>query len=137
MIIDLHKFIAEERPYWRELEQVLDKVEKRPELRMSLSQLERFHYLYQRASADLAKFKTFSAEPNTRVYLESLVARAFGEIHETREKPYRLAPLHWFFSTFPQTFRRHIQAFWICLTALLVGGVFGGFVIVTDPAAKP
>ena len=136
MIINLQKFIAGERPYWRELEQVLDKVEKRPELKLSLSQLERFHYLYQRASADLAKFKTFSAEPNTRGYLESLVARAFGEIHETREKPYRLAPLHWFFSTFPQTFRRHIQAFWICLAVLLVGGVFGGFVIVTDPAAK-
>ena len=136
MIIDLQKFIAEERSYWRELEQVLDKVGKRPELRLSLAQLERFHYLYQRASGDLAKFKTFAAEPNTRAYLESLVARAFGEIHETRQKPHRLAPLHWFFTTFPQTFRRHIQAFWICLAAMLVGGVFGGFVIVTNPDAK-
>lgn len=136
MIIDLQKFIAEERIYWRELEQVLGNVEKRPELKLSLSQLQRFHYLYQRASADLAKFKTFAAEPNIRGYLESLVARAFGEIHETRLKPHRLAPLHWFFSTFPQTFRRHIRAFWICLAAMLVGGVFGGFVIVTDPDAK-
>jgi uncharacterized membrane protein SpoIIM required for sporulation len=136
MIIDLQKFIVEEKPYWRELEQVLNKVGKRPELKLSLAQLERFHYLYQRASGDLAKFKTFAAEPNTRAYLESLVARAFGEIHETRQKPHRLAPLHWFFATFPQTFRRHIQAFWICLAAMLVGGVFGGFVIVTDPDAK-
>jgi uncharacterized membrane protein SpoIIM required for sporulation len=136
MIIDIQKFITEERPYWRELEQVLDKIERRPELKMSLPQLERFHYLYQRTSADLAKFKTFAAEPNTRAYLESLVAMAFGEIHESREKPYRLAPLHWFFVTFPQTFRRHIQAFWICLAAMLVGAVFGGFVIVTDPDSK-
>ena len=136
MIIDLQKFITEERLFWRELEQVLNNVEKRPEVKFSLSQLERFHYLYQRASADLAKFKTFSAEPNTRVYLESLVARAFGEIHETRQKPHRLAPVHWFFSTFPQTFRRHINAFWICLAAMLVGGAFGGFVIATDPDAK-
>ncbi len=59
MIINLQKFIAGERPYWRELEQVLDKVEKRPELKLSLSQLERFHYLYQRASADLAKIQDF------------------------------------------------------------------------------
>jgi len=136
MIIDLQKFITEERPFWSELEAVLEKLEKRPELRLSLSRLERFHYLYQRASGDLAKIKTFSAEPNTRVYLESLVARAFGEIHETREKPHRLAPLHWFFSTFPQTFRKHVRAFWICLAAMLVGGAFGGFVIVVDPASK-
>jgi hypothetical protein len=136
MIIDLQKFIAEERPFWSELEAVLVKLEKRPELRLSLSRLERFHYLYQRTSGDLAKIKTFSAEPNTRVYLESLVARTFGEIHGSPEKPHRLAPLHWFFSTFPQTFRKHLRAFWICLAAMLVGGAFGGFVIVVDPAAK-
>jgi uncharacterized membrane protein SpoIIM required for sporulation len=136
MLIDLQKFIMEERPLWRELEGVLDKLEKRPELRLTLVQVERFHYLYQRAAADLAKMKTFSAEPNTRSYLESMVARAFGEIHETREKPHRLAPLHWFFATFPQTFRRHIKAFWICLAAMLAGSIFGGFVLVADPDSK-
>ena len=136
MLIDLQKFISEERPFWRELEKVLDKLAKRSELKMTLAQLERFHYLYQRASADLAKIKTFSAEPSTRAYLESMVARAFGEIHETREKPHRLALLHWFFTTFPQTFRRHLKAFWVCLAAMLVGGLFGGFVLMTDPDAK-
>ena len=136
MIIDLQKFIKEERVYWSELESVLDRLEKRPELKLSLSRVERFHYLYQRTSGDLAKIKTFASEPNTLAFLESLVARAFGEIHETREKPHRLAPLHWFFSTFPQTFRRHVRAFWICLVAMLVGSVFGGFVLLADPASK-
>jgi uncharacterized membrane protein SpoIIM required for sporulation len=136
MIINLQKFIEEERSYWSELESVLDKLEKRPELKLSLSSLERFHYLYQRTSGDLAKIQTFASEPNTRAFLESLVARAFGEIHETRKKPHRLAPLHWFFNTFPQTFRKHIRAFWICLAAMLAGGAFGGFVMMVDPAAK-
>ena len=136
MIIDLQKFITEERPLWNELESTLEKLEKRAEFKLSLPQLVRFHYLYQRASGGLAKIKTFSAEPNTRVYLESLVARAFGEIHEGPEKPHRLAPLHWFFSTFPQTFRKHVRAFWICLAAMLVGGAFGAFVIVVDPTVK-
>ncbi len=136
MIIDLQKFITEERPYWIELEAALDRLEKKPELRLTLAQLERFHYLYQRASADLAKITTFSAEPNTRLYLESLVGRAFGEIHETREKPHRLRPIHWFFSTFPQTFRRHIRAFWISLLAIMVGAAFGGFTIIVDSSTK-
>ena len=136
MIIDLQKFIVEERPFWSELEGVLNKLETRPELRLTLAQLERFHFLYQRASADLAKIKTFSAEASTRAYLEAMVARAFGEIHETRKKPHRLAPLHWFFTTFPQTFRRQIKAFWICLAAMLVGALFGGFVLVADPDSK-
>jgi uncharacterized membrane protein SpoIIM required for sporulation len=136
MIIDLQKFIEEERPYWSELESVLDKLEKRPELKLGLTSLERFHYLYQRTSGDLAKIKTFASEPNTLALLESLVARAFGEIHEARGKPHRLAPLHWFFSVFPQTFRRHVRAFWLCLAAMLVGGIFGGFVLIVDPDSK-
>jgi uncharacterized membrane protein SpoIIM required for sporulation len=136
MIIDLQKFITEERSYWLELEAVLDRLEKKPEYRLKLEHLERFHYLYQRASADLAKISTFSAEPNTRLYLESLVGRAFGEIHETREKPHRLRPLHWFFTTFPQTFRRHIRAFWISLTAIIVGAAFGGFTVIVDSSTK-
>jgi uncharacterized membrane protein SpoIIM required for sporulation len=136
MIIDLQKFITEERPYWSELEAILDKLEKKPEVKLELKHLERFHYLYQRASADLAKISTFSAEPNTRLYLESLLARAFGEIHETREKPHRLKPLHWFFNTFPQTFRKHIRAFWISLIAMMVGAAFGSFIIMVDSSTK-
>jgi uncharacterized membrane protein SpoIIM required for sporulation len=136
MIIDLQKFITNERPYWSELEAVLDRLEKKPVYKLTLGHLERFHYLYQRASADLAKISTFSAEPNTRHYLESLVGRAFGEIHETREKPHRLKPLHWFFSTFPQTFRKHIRAFWISLLAIGVGAAFGGFTIIVDSSTK-
>ncbi len=136
MIIELQKFITEERPYWSELEGVLDRLEKRPEAKLPLGALERFHYLYQRTSADLAKIATFSAEPNTRLYLESLVSRAFGEIHETREKPHRLKPVQWFFNTFPQTFRRHLRAFWISLIAILAGAAFGGFTLVVDSNTK-
>jgi len=136
MIIDLQKFIRQERPFWRELESILDRLEKRSELKLRLSELERFHYLYQRASGGLARINTFASEPNTRDYLESLVARAFGEIHESREKPHRLTPLNWFFGTFPQTFRKHLRAFWICLATMLAGAAFGGFVLLVEPAAK-
>ncbi|UCF91362.1 MAG: stage II sporulation protein M [Desulfobacterales bacterium] len=136
MIIDLQRFITEERRYWAELEAVLNELERKPAHKLDLPRLERFHYLYQRASADLAKLMTFSAEPNTRFYLEALVGRTYGEIHETRAKPHRLAPLHWFFVTFPRTFRKHLRAFGVCLAAMLLGGAFGAFVITADPAAK-
>ena len=136
MIIDLQKFITEGRPHWAELESELDKLEKKPEYRLTLSQVERFHYLYQRTSADLAKIKTFSAEPNTRLYLESLVGRAFSEIHETRDKRSRFSFLNWFFVTFPGTFRKHIRAFWICLAVMAIGSGFGCYVVLADAETK-
>ena len=111
---------------WDELRKLLDSMAKEPHFRMDLKKTRRFHYLYQRASADLAKIMTFSSEPEIRRHLESLVERAYGEIHETRAKPHRLAPFHWFFHTFPQTFRRHVRVFWLCLAIMLLGSVFGG-----------
>jgi len=136
VIIDLKKFITKEKHYWTELEDVLDDLENDPDRKVDLEQIKRFHYLYQRASADLGKIITFSTEKQTRQYLESLVGRAYGEIHETRERPHRFAPLHWFFYTFPRTFRIHVRAFYLSLAIMLVGSVFGGFAITFDPDAK-
>jgi uncharacterized membrane protein SpoIIM required for sporulation len=103
---------------------------------MDLVRIKRFHYLYQRASTDLVKIRTFSSEPEIRRYLESLVGRAFAEIHETRDKPHRLAPVTWFFQTFPGAFRRHIRAFALSLAIMLVGCAFGGGAVSLDPQAK-
>ena len=136
MIIDLHKFAASERPYWTELETALSRLEAQPHRRLPLDEVRRFHYLYERTSADLGKIMTFSAEPETRRYLEHLVARAYGEIQETREKPHRLAPLDWFFHTLPQTFRRHVRAFWLAVAISVAGAAFGGFAVAFDPDAK-
>jgi uncharacterized membrane protein SpoIIM required for sporulation len=136
VIIDLPKFLATERPAWTELEQILAKLEDEPNWRMDLAQLKRFHYLYERASADLGKIVTFASEPETRRYLESLVARAYGEIHETRARARRVDLPGWFFRTFPQTFRRHIRAFWLTVAITLAGCAFGGLAIALDPDAK-
>jgi uncharacterized membrane protein SpoIIM required for sporulation len=137
MIIDLQRFISAERPTWAELEQLLNRLEAEPTWRMSLGELEHFHHLYEHTAADLAKITTFSSEPETRRYLENLVARAYGEIHETRERPSRHAPLKWFFQTLPQTFRRHVRAFYLSLAITMAGCAFGGFALALDPAAKP
>lgn len=136
MIIDLPKFVSEEQRYWTELESVVRRLEGDPGYRMGLEEVKRFHYLYQRTSADLARIATFSSEPEIRRYLESLVARAYGEVHETRGRAFRLAPLHWFLRVFPRTFRRHSAAFYVSLAATLAGCMFGGLAILLDPDAK-
>jgi uncharacterized membrane protein SpoIIM required for sporulation len=137
MIIDLQRFLAAERPHWTKLEHTLDRLEAEPGGRMTLDELRRFHLLYERTAADLARISTFSSEPETRRYLENLVARGYGEIHETRERPLRRSPFAWFFQTLPQTFRRHVRAFYVSVAITLAGCAFGGFALALDPAAKP
>jgi uncharacterized membrane protein SpoIIM required for sporulation len=136
MIIDLQRFLAAERPFWTELEETLNRLENSGGAVMQFEEARRFHYLYERTASGLAKLNTFSSEPDTRRYLESLVARAYGEINETRERQYRLSPWHWFFQTLPQTFRRRIRAFWLALGITIAGALFGGLAVAFDPDAK-
>src|SRR6266705_997903 len=137
MIIDLQRFITSERSCWNELDKMLGRLEAEPNARMKLEELQRFHELSQRTAASLAKLTTFSSEPETRRYLENLIARAYGEIHETRAKRRRIFPLKWFFQILPQTFRRHIRAFYLSLAITLAGCAFGGGATAFDPEAKP
>jgi uncharacterized membrane protein SpoIIM required for sporulation len=136
VIIDLPRFIAEEKLFWSELESVLQQLEQHPNDRMTLEQTRRFHYLYQRASADLAKLTTFASEPALRGYLESLVSRAYAEVHEVRRHAPALSVWRWFVVTFPQTFRRHVRAFWLSVAASLVGAVLGALFLYLEPDAK-
>src|SRR5262245_32581382 len=124
MIIDLQRFVETERRYWEELETILRSLEGNPDRKFDLAQLKRFHYLYERASADLGKITTFASERDIRPYLESLVARAYGEIHETREKQHHFDLRKWFLHTFPQTFRHHINGFWLAVAITVAGFAF-------------
>jgi uncharacterized membrane protein SpoIIM required for sporulation len=137
MIVDLQRFIANERPFWNELERILDRIEADPDETLSLAQLQSFHQLYERAAADLARLTTFSSEPETRRYLENLVARTYAEIHETRGRQRRFYFRAWFFGTLPQTFRNHVRAFYLSVAITLAGCALGGLAIAFDPESKP
>jgi uncharacterized membrane protein SpoIIM required for sporulation len=136
MIVDLERFVVQEQPHWRRLEKMLAQFEDTRAQRPSLETLKEFHYLYERTAAGLARITTFSSERDLREYLEHLVSRAYTEIHSTRDRPHRLAPLHWFLHTLPQTFRRQIGAFWLATALLTVGAIFGGVLVLIDPQAK-
>ncbi len=134
MIIDLPRFVSAERPYWDELHGLLSVMDTEPERRMSLPEIQRLHYLYERCSADLSQLDTFATDPSLRTFLESLVSRAYSEIHETRA-PIRL---NWKSAVlaFPRAFRRHLRAFQLSLAVTLLGCAFGWFAIHQDPRAK-
>lgn len=136
MIIDLPRFIAEERPFWNELEQLLDRLERNPSARLDRDRVRRFHYLYERAAAGLARVATFAAEPDLHRYLEVLVARAYGEIHETRRRGAGLNFAKWFTATFPRTFRRHVALFRLSCAVFLAGSLFGAVALALDPPSK-
>jgi uncharacterized membrane protein SpoIIM required for sporulation len=135
VIIDLDRFVASEQRFWNELEERLDALQS-PASQLAMDDARRLHYLYQRAASDLSRLADFPAEPSLKEYLQRLVARAYGEIHTHQTRRVRLRPLHWFFYTFPQAFRRHSGAFMAALLITLGGAAFGAVVLHVDYEAK-
>jgi uncharacterized membrane protein SpoIIM required for sporulation len=136
MIIDLTRFIREEKPFWTELESLLDRMDRDAAFRMDVKTLKRFHYLYQRASSALSRMVNLSSEKHLKVYLETLVGRAFAEIHETRRRSSRFSLFSWFFKAFPNTVRKHGAALMVSLAITLSGCAFGAFAVSMDTSAK-
>ncbi len=136
MIIDLERFVAEERPQWEKLERMLGEMERDPERKLPLHDVLVLHELYQRCSADLAKVATFSGEVELQRYLQRIIARAYVEIHSSAQTSRKTNPWRWFTQTFPSTFRRRIASFWLA-AALTVGGcAFGAAALKFDPSSK-
>jgi uncharacterized membrane protein SpoIIM required for sporulation len=135
MILDLARFVETERPHWTALEKTLDWLASDPNRTMSIPDLERFHAMYQRTSADLAKVATLHSESELRKYLEWLVGRAYAEIHETRERR-KFRPWRWLTAEFPRAFRRHLRAFQLAVVLTVIGSGFGALALRVDPGAK-
>jgi uncharacterized membrane protein SpoIIM required for sporulation len=135
MILDLGRFTRTARPLWRELESRLDALERAPEASLDPEAAYRLYYLYQRASADLVEVSHLPAESKLRAYLESLVGRAYAEIHgRSHEK--RFAPGNWLTRTFPRTVRRHAAALALSAAITILGCAFGVIALRIDPEAK-
>jgi uncharacterized membrane protein SpoIIM required for sporulation len=136
MIVNLEKFIAEERPRWERLDTMLRKLAEDPWRKLAVGEARELELLYQRAAADLARLSTYAAEPEARAYLESLVARGHAEIHGARGEGGRWRPREWFARTLPRTFRRQLRSFWFAVALTFAGTGFGAAALALDPEAK-
>lgn len=136
MIVNLERFVAEERPRWERLDQILGRLAADPWSKLPMEEARELERLYQRAAADLARLSTYAAEPEARHYLENLVARGHAEIHGARREGGRFRAWDWLARTLPRTFRRQLAAFWLAFALTLGGTGFGAAALALDPDAK-
>jgi len=136
MIVDLKQFIARERTTWEQLDKMLKRVENETVAHLTLEEVQRLHYLYERTGAGLIKISTFAAEPKLVHFLESLLTRAYAELQDNHSRTGTWSLRRWLFQTFPQTFRKHIRFFLAALMLTVLGGLFGGAAVAFDPDAK-
>jgi uncharacterized membrane protein SpoIIM required for sporulation len=132
MIADLKTFIERERPHWQELEHELARIHDKFADMSDLRYARHILSLFQRASSDLARIQGWSAEPELKAYLETLVGAGYAEIHSATRNTRHFRPWRWLTRSFPQAFRRQIWG-WHAAVWLTIGGcVLGGLLIAMD-----
>lgn len=136
MIVNLTHFLHRRRPLWEEYDEVLTRLERDGTVRLDLEQIQRLRKLHETVAGDLVRVRTFASEPETVTFLESLLARGFGFIHESKRFRWRNFQLREGLVTFPQVLRKHHNMLALVCAIFVLGMLVGGFLVTVSPEAK-
>src|SRR5262249_53254786 len=107
---------------WRELEELIRRVERGGMRRLSLNELQRLPILYRAALSSLSVARTIALDRNLLLYLEGLAVRAYLTVYGPRTNV--LAGLRSFFvHELPAAVRSARWHILIAALALLVGAI--------------
>lgn len=135
MILNLPRFVREEEPYWKELDHVLTRLHVEPELRLTLEEAQRMHYLYERAAAALVQLDDFT-DVAVKRSVESLVARAYAELNESRsQESERWRWREWAVRP-AQAVRRRAKALALSAMLTVLGCLAGAFAMWADESNR-
>jgi len=118
---------------WRELEDLVGRVERRGVRALSIEELMRLPILYRAALSSLSVARTIALDRNLLLYLESLSLRAFLAVYGPRASP--MEGLRTFFVHDLPTAVRSARWHILIATLCLVVGVVAGFMLTIQDEA--
>lgn len=133
--MDLTTFLQQRRGEWRQLENLLERVEGSGLGSLDDDQAVAFGQLYRRAASDLNQAQTFVRGEQTVHYLNDLVARCYLVIYaRNRVRPWDLI-VHLFW-TWPAVFRRYLPHFLTATLIFFAGSAIGFLASYFDPSSR-
>ena len=126
-------FRREREASWRELEDLVKRVENKGLDSLDAEALQRLPVLYRSVLSSLSVARAISLDKNVTTYLEGLSARAYFALY-CRKRHLGHTVFTFFAETFPASLRRVRWAFGLALLAMLLGVVAGYVMTHDDPA---
>ncbi len=126
------RFRHEREATWRELEGIVERLEKGGAAALSARELSRLPSLYRGAASSLSVARSISLDRGLLDYLNALVARAYIAVYGNR-RPAGEAFVEFFLLRFPQTVRRHALFVAAAVLVLALGTLTGWRLTLSDP----
>lgn len=127
-----YEFRREREASWRELEDLVRRVEKRGLARLSAEELQRLPTLYRGVLSSLSVARAISLDKNVIAYLEGLSGRAYFAIY-CRKRELTATVWTFFARTFPASVRRIRWALLLAIGLMVVGAIAGYVLVSHDP----
>jgi uncharacterized membrane protein SpoIIM required for sporulation len=126
------QFRRERERSWKELDRILDEVQRRGVQGLSPHDLRLLPSLYRGAASSLSVARAISLDRNLLDYLEALVCRAFVVVYSSK-RPAREVVSEFFASRFPRAVYRIRWLFLASLLLLFLGYACGLSLTLADP----
>jgi uncharacterized membrane protein SpoIIM required for sporulation len=125
------KWIKKREPYWKQLEELLQRSAGKGVISLTRSELQDLSLLYRQTAADLATIREDPGSLHFARYLNQLLARAHNTIYAgKRASP--LGVVAFFWKTYPLVFRRNLKFCAGALVVFLAGIVVGSLLTLQD-----
>jgi uncharacterized membrane protein SpoIIM required for sporulation len=129
------QWIEKRKPYWNQLEKLLQISGKSGLKSLTRSELQNLSLLYRQIAADLAIVREDPSSIEFARYLNQLLARAYGTIYVRRGTGFQ-SIITFFLRSYPQIFRQNRN---YCLAAFIVffaGALIGALLTLRSPDFK-
>jgi uncharacterized membrane protein SpoIIM required for sporulation len=134
--MDVNRLLANRRPRWDRLEQLLDRAEQRGLDNLAPAEAEELYRLFRLTASDLNQVQTRTGHPAVVDALEALVARGYAML----SVPARPQPLkawwHVMRHRFPATVRAQWPLLGLATLTLVAGTLFGAIVTAVAPGSE-
>jgi len=127
-------FRREREASWRELESLLDRVDRGGMRALGTDEVVRLAELYRAVMSSLGVARAISLDRNLVAYLDALGARAYMTVYRTRRGPVAVC-LDFVLRDFPREVRRLGGALAL-VAAILVGATLAGHALVVDDPSR-
>jgi uncharacterized membrane protein SpoIIM required for sporulation len=117
---------------WAELAELLDRLERGGFLALSVAEVKQLCRLYRQVTVDLSRARSNGDDPELIRYLNSLAARAHGQVYAAKRVDLR--PLVLFLSAgFPRLVRRHARVLLTAVAIFLLTSLASFLAVVREP----
>jgi uncharacterized membrane protein SpoIIM required for sporulation len=120
-------------PYWRRLEQLLDRTASDGFALLTRPELQELGLLYRQIAADLAALREDAGSVHYAAYLNQLLARAHHTIYSEGPRNPAAAALRFWLDTYPRVFRQNLAYVLVALALFLGSGALGAALAYRDP----